>query len=286
MKSLHSNEIFFRSTQANEKTKFDDIASGCDETQARRCFEHDPCMMREVLTYRKKLMLLTILPNIATDTKDIPTALHPHSHLQPPRDRITPTPPIDPKTSHGVQRLNVKHQKPAHLEKKVSLNQAAKSLQPESSITKILPLKEKVKFSTASPAKIDDPSEDSDDSFDTDETMHNFSFVSANGGTSEQLSQSVGCIGSGGLAAANARKKIKSACSESRLPATGESAAASPAERNTNFNEKKSGRRVSVMPGDANGLSETDTSELDLLTLAELYLESRHRVFGDEWNQR
>ncbi|XP_018021498.1 uncharacterized protein LOC108677739 [Hyalella azteca] len=242
------------------------IAESCTHAQPgpdndilwRRRFANDPDMMHELHRYRR-LMLLTILPTIATDTEDN-NSFHPHAHLHPYRGRATPTPPIEHKNSPTQHKSR----------KEVTYGDGSKDYLP-SDIRGI----------------VEKSIVDSEDN----EAMHNYSFFAATEGSSELLSKSVGNLGSGGLAASNARKKIKSASSEGRLPTPG-AGVVPHMDRNPNRGTNKSNRRVSVVPlngdssGNVNCLTESDTAELDLLTLAELYLESRHRVFGEEWNQR
>ncbi|KAF2366355.1 hypothetical protein FHG87_002886 [Trinorchestia longiramus] len=254
----------FRNWLSASESKSNEPQIPDNDTLLRRRFANDPCMMHELHRYRR-LMLLTILPNIS-DIDDSSSELHPQVHLRLTRDSVTPTPPIE----------NITLSSQDHQEQKNDNLRFDNSKQ-------ILP-EQKPGYSKSSSG-----------GYPINETMHNYSFVAAAGGSSDQLSKSVGNLGSGGLAAANARKQIKSASSDGRLPTPKTGVLPAP-DRNSNKPEKKcsTNKRLSVMPvtcdgtsgHNVNGLAESDTSELDLLTLAELYLESRHRVFGDEWHQR
>ena len=237
------------------------------ESLYRRRFANDPDMMHELHRYRR-LMLLTILPTISSETSEPSPSLHPHAHVH--SKQITPTPPIE---TNNFQRTSVKSTSIAPSE----VNELEKSCLP-------------------TPEFFFDEDFDSREneamSKPLTESMLNFSHLGADGGTSDHLSRSVGCLGNGSTANGAARKQIKSANSETRLPTPGKGVTASESTKN----ETKKLRRVSIIQGHGgeqaglaspgNAQIESDTSELDLLTLSGLYLESRHRVFGDEWHQR
>lgn len=234
--------------------------------QKRRC-ANDPDMMSELHRYRK-LMLLTILPSIAPDsvenkTSDIP---HPHAYLH--STPITPTPPIDDCLNKQFHNKHIKNR-----------TLSSNNLHNEFN-THFFP----------APVPVDTDSYFVEES--TEPNMLNLQYLSSGGATSDQLSKSVGCVGSGSAATAAARKQIKSASSENRLPAPtkgGIPLVDQPSTSKGEYVRKGNSRRQSIalQGGEAvNGHQDSDTSELDLLTLAELYLETRHRVFGDEWHQR
>ena len=232
-----------------------------NENHFRRRFANDPDMMYELHRYRK-LMLLTILPSIGADYVDGQSALQPKTYSR--SHHITPTPPID------------------EIQHSPGPSEPTSRSQDKTAIQK--PLEAKTHFLPPTNDVLD---------CDYEDIMHSYSYLTANGDDSDHLSRSVGCIGSGSALAAAKRKQVKSANSEHRLPIPGKNAVIAP-DPNPKSDKRNTGRRYSTLaPGSesgtagvVNGQGESDTSELDLLTLAELYLESRHRVFGDEWHQR
>lgn len=225
----------------------------------RRRLANDPEMMHELHRYRR-LMLLTILPSIGPDS-----VIENSTNL------------VDSDTNH--------------FNKSNKLSKKAKVVRSQTGSTVSFAQDIERNFLPDSIAPKDSDQESLTDQSD-ENSMFNLQYLSSGGSSNEQLSRSVGCVGSGSAANSSARKHIKSANSETRLPVPTKGGVPLIDQVSTGKGDSKRSnrRRKNVAPlgvGDTNnGHLESDTSELDLLTLAELYLESRHRVFGEEWNQR